>query len=86
MCIYTKKTIPPGSEPRRGTRRPFGAGTRWIFRINLGRYARILVIDPSLNSLSDEEVLAFFDLAQVPVEVVHLALGLFRDTMARHSR
>jgi hypothetical protein len=52
------------------------------FRMNLGRYARILVIDPGLNSLSDEEVLDFFDLVQVPVEVVPLDLGLFRDTVA----
>ena len=50
--------------------------------MNLGRYARILVIDPGLNSLSDEEVLDFFDLVQVPVEIVPLDLGLFRDTVA----
>jgi hypothetical protein len=55
-------------------------------RINLGRYARILVIDPGLKALSDEEVFAFFDLVQVPVEVVPLALGLCQDTVARHSR
>ena len=69
---------------------PRNAKTLWgwnkvAFRINLGGYARILVIDAGLNALSDEEVLAFFDLAQVPVEVVPLALGLYRDTVARHS-
>ena len=52
-------------------------------RINPGRYDRILVIDPGLNSPTDEEILDFFDLAQVPVEVVPLDLGFFRETVAR---
>lgn len=52
-------------------------------RMNLGRYDRILVIDPGLNSLTDEEILAFFDLAQVPVDVMPLDLGLFRKTVTR---
>ncbi len=52
-------------------------------RMNLGRYDRILVADPGLNPLTDEEVLDFFDLVQVLVEVVPLDLGLFRETVAR---
>jgi hypothetical protein len=52
-------------------------------RMNLGRYDRILVIDPGLDSLTDEEILDFFDLVQVPVEVMPLDLGLFRETVAR---
>lgn len=51
-------------------------------RMNLGRYDRILVIDPGLNSLTDEEILYFFDLAQVPVEVMPLDLAVFRKTVA----
>lgn len=37
-------------------------------RMQLGRYDRILVLDPGLNPLTDEETLEFFDLVQVPVE------------------
>ena len=52
-------------------------------RMNLGRYDRILVADPGLNPLTDEEILDFFDLAQVPVEVMPLDLDLFRMTVER---
>jgi len=51
-------------------------------RMNLGRYDRILVIDPGLDTLTDEEVLDFFDLVQVPIELVPLDLDLFRKTVA----
>jgi hypothetical protein len=50
-------------------------------RINLGRYEKILVVDPGLHPLSDEEVLEFFDLVQVPVEVVPLDLDRFRQEL-----
>ncbi|MBC7360508.1 MAG: DUF1638 domain-containing protein [Desulfacinum sp.] len=38
-------------------------------RIQLGRYDRILVLDAGLHSLSDEEILNFFDLVQVPLMI-----------------
>lgn len=38
-------------------------------RIQLGRYDRILVLDAGLHSLSDEEILNFFDLVQVPLVI-----------------
>lgn len=47
------------------------------FRMNLGRYDRILVLDPGLAPLTDEEILEFFDLVQVPVEVEPLSLDNF---------
>lgn len=47
------------------------------FRTNLGRYERILVIDPGINPLSEEEILEFFDLVQVPVEVENISLDYF---------
>lgn len=47
-------------------------------RINLGRYKRILIVDSGVKSLSDEDVLAFFDLTQVPLEIELLDLGHFR--------
>ena len=47
-------------------------------RINLGRYNRILLLEPGVNPLSDEEILAFFDLTQVPIEIQPLDLGNFQ--------
>jgi hypothetical protein len=52
-------------------------------RINLGRYERILVIDPGLEPLTDEETLVFFDLVQVPVEIKKIDLSVFRGLLAK---
>ena len=52
-------------------------------RINLGRYERILVIDPGLEPLTDEELLLFFDLVQVPIEIEPLQLDHFRKVIVR---
>jgi len=52
-------------------------------RINLGRYGRILVIDPGLDPLTDEETLLFFDLVQVPVEIEKIDLSVFRNLLSR---
>jgi len=43
-------------------------------RINLGRYDRILLLDPGIDPLTDEEILMFFDLTQIPIEIEHLPL------------
>lgn len=50
-------------------------------RINLGRYKRILLLEPGINPLTDEDILEFFDLVQVPLEVESLDLTCFRDTL-----
>lgn len=50
-------------------------------RINLGRYQRILLLEPGINPLDDEEILTFFDLVQVPVEVEPLDLQHFRRSL-----
>ncbi len=47
-------------------------------RQNLGRYDRILVMDPGINPLSEEEILAFYDLTQVPIEIQPIDLDHFR--------
>lgn len=39
-------------------------------RLNLGRFERIALIDDGLHAYTDEDILAFFDYAQVPVEIV----------------
>jgi Protein of unknown function (DUF1638) len=50
-------------------------------RTNLGRYERILLIDSGLDPLTDEEILAFFDLTQVPIESEPLDLQHFKDVV-----
>jgi len=46
-------------------------------RINLGRYDRILLLDPGIDPLTDDEILMFVDLAQIPIEIEHLSLDHF---------
>jgi hypothetical protein len=50
-------------------------------RINLGRYDRILLLDAGVDPLREEEILSFFDLVQVPVEVEALDLEHFKCTL-----
>lgn len=47
-------------------------------RMNLGRYERILVVDAGMDSLSDDEVLSFFDLTQLPIEIEPIDLDHFK--------
>lgn len=53
------------------------------FRLNLGRYQRLLLLEPGLNPLSDEEIIEFFDLVQVPLETQPLDLGHFRQVVGQ---
>ena len=48
------------------------------FRINFGRYDRILVLDSGLESLSDEEILEVFSVVEVPLETAPLSLDRFQ--------
>ena len=50
-------------------------------RINYGRYNRILVLEPGINPLSDEEILEFFDLTQIPIEIEPLELEHFKSLL-----
>lgn len=47
------------------------------FRMNLGRYDRLLILDAGLSPFSDEEILEFFDLVQVPVDFLAIDLAGF---------
>ncbi|MDR2405907.1 MAG: DUF1638 domain-containing protein [Deltaproteobacteria bacterium] len=49
------------------------------FRINFGRYDRILVLDFGLNPLSDEEILDAFSIIEVPIECETHPLEHFED-------
>jgi hypothetical protein len=55
-------------------------------RQNLGRYNRILLLEPGINPLTDEEVLAFFDLIQVPIDIEPLDLTNFQNLLGSMLR
>jgi hypothetical protein len=48
-------------------------------RINLGRYDRILLIDTGVAAVPDEEILSFYDLVQVPIEIEPVNLEYFNN-------
>jgi hypothetical protein len=52
-------------------------------RMNLGRYNRILLLEPGINPLTDDEILSFFDLTQVPIDIEPLELHHFRHTLSQ---
>ena len=47
------------------------------FRLNFGRYDRILVLDAGLCPLTDEEILETFEVIQVPIEPEPFSLDHF---------
>ena len=55
--------------------------TETDFRINLGRYDRILILDTGIKPLTDEEVLEAFDLIQVPLDFEPCDLDHFRENL-----
>jgi len=58
-----------------------GTATGWKaddFRLQFGRYDQIVVLDPGLVPLTEEEIITCFDLVQVPLEVRPCDLGHFR--------
>ena len=48
-------------------------------RINLGRYDRIVLIDTGVVTVSDEAILGFYDLVQVPIEIEAADLAYFQN-------
>lgn len=48
-------------------------------RINLGRYDRILLLDPAIVDISDETIVEFYDLVKVPIETMKLELTYFEN-------
>jgi len=51
------------------------------YRQNFGRYDRVLVLDPGLTPLTDEEIITCYDLIQVPLELHPFDLGLFHQVL-----
>jgi len=52
-------------------------------RINLGRYDRILLLDPGIVPINDEEILNFYDLVQVPIEIECVELTYFHNLIGQ---
>ena len=50
-------------------------------RINLGRYDRIIILDFGLEPLEDEMILEFFELTQVPIEILPVSLDHFKQVV-----
>jgi hypothetical protein len=50
-------------------------------RINLGWYDKILLLDPGIEPLSEELILEFFELTQVPIEILPVSLEHFKTVV-----
>lgn len=50
-------------------------------RINIGIYDRIVLLDPGIITISDEEILEFYELVQVPIEIEEINLIYFRKVI-----
>ena len=50
-------------------------------RQNFGHYDRFLLMDTGINPLSEEEILEFYDLIQVPIEIQQISLDHFREKL-----
>lgn len=55
-------------------------------RINLGRYDKTVVFDAGIQPLTDEEILWFFDVSGLYVEIRHLDLSFFQNLLHRSFR
>jgi hypothetical protein len=51
------------------------------FRLNFGRYDRILILDAGLCPLTDEEILGAFEIIQVPIESAPFSLDHFEKVL-----
>ena len=52
-------------------------------RINLGRYERIILLDSGLEPLDDEMLMEFFELTQVPIEILPVTLEHFKKVVRK---
>ena len=52
-------------------------------RMQLGRYKRIVIFEPAIRPLSEQEILQFFDLTGVFVELEHIDLHYFRKQLQK---
>ena len=52
-------------------------------RINLGWYNQILLLDSGVEPLDDEMIMDFFELTQVPIEVLPVSLDHFKKVVQK---
>jgi len=52
-------------------------------RMSLGWYNRILLLDTHAAKISDEEIMEFYDLVQVPIEMMDIDLDHFRGVVEK---
>ncbi len=50
-------------------------------RINLGWYNQILILDTGVEPLDDELIMEFFDLIQVPIDILPVDLAYFSEVI-----
>jgi hypothetical protein len=50
-------------------------------RLNLGWYNKILILDTGVDSLSDEQIMEFFDLTQVEIDILPVDLKHFKTVL-----
>ena len=46
-------------------------------RINMGRYDRIILLDPGVAPVDDMALIEFYDQIQVPIETMEISLDYF---------
>jgi hypothetical protein len=52
-------------------------------RINFGYYDRLLLLEYESSPFTDEEILEFYDLIQVPIEFEKVSLNYFQGVLSR---
>jgi len=52
-------------------------------RQNFGRYDRFLLLETGVNPISEEEILEFYDLTQVPIEIQQISLDHFKAELLK---
>ncbi|MBU1138454.1 MAG: DUF1638 domain-containing protein [Proteobacteria bacterium] len=50
-------------------------------RLNLGWYNKILILDTGVETLSDEQIMEFYDLTQVEIEILPVDLSHFKNLL-----
>ncbi len=60
-----------------------GTWTEVDARISFGHYDRLLLLDYGGTPLSDEEIINFYDLVQVPIEIEQVDLDIFKSNLDR---
>ena len=58
-----------------------GLWTETDARMNLGWYNQILILDAGLEPLDDEMIMEFFDLTQVPIDILPIDLEYFKGVV-----